>query len=244
MKNKTPVTSSSQPANQDKLGSKREGLSRERVIDTALSIVDRDGLAKLSMRNLGAELGVDPMAVYDYVPNKAALLDGLIDAVMTRLGAADDRMPGEDVTEWFICQFSAFWDEIKAHPNVLPVMESRPITGDSGMQSAEKVLCELRGIGLTLQESLNALTVLTTMTITFARTEEVRAVEEKDPDVRNRLSCFYQELDPAEFPLIVAGVAQAQPRDWKAIFQFALRAFIDGLITQHASNTKKPAKQS
>ena len=36
----------------------------ERVVETALAIVDRDGLDRLSMRRLGAELGVDPMAVY------------------------------------------------------------------------------------------------------------------------------------------------------------------------------------
>ena len=60
----------------------------ERVVETALALVDRDGLDRLSMRRLGAELGVDPMAVYHYIPNKAALLDGLTEAVMNELGIA------------------------------------------------------------------------------------------------------------------------------------------------------------
>ena len=51
----------------------RPALSREYILHTALRIVDRDGPDKLTMRRLGAELGVDPMAVYHYLPNKAAL---------------------------------------------------------------------------------------------------------------------------------------------------------------------------
>ena len=47
----------------------RQPLSRERIVDTALALVDAKGLAALSMRRLGAELGMDPMSVYYYVPN-------------------------------------------------------------------------------------------------------------------------------------------------------------------------------
>ena len=57
---------------------RREPLTRERVLTAALEIVDREGLARLSMRRLGAELGVDPMAVYYHIPNKAALLDAMV----------------------------------------------------------------------------------------------------------------------------------------------------------------------
>lgn len=39
-----------------------ESLNREVLVKTALEIVDRDRLASLSMRKLGAELGADPMA--------------------------------------------------------------------------------------------------------------------------------------------------------------------------------------
>src|SRR5271157_1026364 len=48
-------------------------LTREKIVKAAVRIVDRDGLAALSMRRLGAALGVDPMAIYYHLPNKAAL---------------------------------------------------------------------------------------------------------------------------------------------------------------------------
>ena len=52
----------------------RAGLSRAQVLDAALDLVDRDGVAALSMRRLGAELGVEAMTLYHYLPNKDACL--------------------------------------------------------------------------------------------------------------------------------------------------------------------------
>jgi AcrR family transcriptional regulator len=50
-----------------------EPLSHERIVSTALALVDEKGLPALSMRRLATALGVDPMAIYYYLPNKAAL---------------------------------------------------------------------------------------------------------------------------------------------------------------------------
>jgi AcrR family transcriptional regulator len=58
-----------------------ESLSRERLIEAALALVDEQGLAALTMRRLGAALGVDPMAIYYHVPGKRALLMALVDRV-------------------------------------------------------------------------------------------------------------------------------------------------------------------
>ncbi|HET6357284.1 TetR/AcrR family transcriptional regulator [Streptomyces sp.] len=60
-------------------------LSRERVLATALELVDREGLSALSMRRVGAELGVEAMALYRYAPSKDALLDGLVEALFIEL---------------------------------------------------------------------------------------------------------------------------------------------------------------
>ncbi|WP_432066356.1 TetR/AcrR family transcriptional regulator [Streptomyces sp. C10-9-1] len=76
-------------------------LSRERVLGTALELVDREGLSALSMRRLGAELGVEAMALYRYAEGKEGLLDGLVEAFFTELHArldaaapAEARPPG------------------------------------------------------------------------------------------------------------------------------------------------------
>lgn len=55
----------------------RRRLDRRRILEAALAVVDRHGLEALSMRRLGTELGVDPMAIYHHVDGKDRLLDGL-----------------------------------------------------------------------------------------------------------------------------------------------------------------------
>src|SRR4051794_35847891 len=60
-------------------------LNRERVLTAALVLVDREGLSALSMRRLGAELGVEAMALYRYAASKDALLDGLVEALYLEL---------------------------------------------------------------------------------------------------------------------------------------------------------------
>ena len=70
-----------------------EPLARERIVEAAMKIIDAEGLDALSMRRLGAELGVNPMAAYHYVPNKAALYDLVLEAVMAGVDT-DGHRPG------------------------------------------------------------------------------------------------------------------------------------------------------
>ncbi len=51
-------------------GSVREPLSRARIADAALGLIDRDGSDGLTMRGLGAELGVEAMSLYRYVDGR------------------------------------------------------------------------------------------------------------------------------------------------------------------------------
>jgi AcrR family transcriptional regulator len=65
-------------------GGAKSALSRDRILQAALRIVDADGVEALSMRKLAADLGVNPMSLYHHVANKAALLDGLTRLVTER----------------------------------------------------------------------------------------------------------------------------------------------------------------
>src|SRR5215216_3902704 len=67
----------------------RAGLSRELVLAAARRIADEEGVDRLTMRRLAAELGVLPNALYTYVPDKEALLDALLDALLGDVDAGD-----------------------------------------------------------------------------------------------------------------------------------------------------------
>ncbi|WP_017241003.1 TetR/AcrR family transcriptional regulator [Streptomyces sp. SS] len=101
-------------------------LSRERVLATALQLVDREGLSALSMRRTGAELGVEAMALYRYAAGKDALLDGLVEALYAELEerlAASPESPGwRDELHRIAAETYAV---ALAHPHVAPLLATR-----------------------------------------------------------------------------------------------------------------------
>ena len=63
----------------------RHALTRRRILDAALALVDSEGLKALSMRRLGAALGVEAMSLYHHFPSKEELLDGLVATVLSEV---------------------------------------------------------------------------------------------------------------------------------------------------------------
>lgn len=74
----------------------RVGLTRERVLAAAVSLADDEGLAAVTMRRLGTELGVEAMSLYHHVPGKDGILDGLAAAVMAEVEGAAAALPSVD----------------------------------------------------------------------------------------------------------------------------------------------------
>lgn len=63
----------------------KPALTRDRVLSAAVSIADERGIGALSMRQLGARLGVEAMSLYNHVRNKDEILDGIVEAVVEEI---------------------------------------------------------------------------------------------------------------------------------------------------------------
>jgi AcrR family transcriptional regulator len=74
----------------------RQPLSRAAIVAAAITVIDRDGLERLSMRRLGNELGYEAMALYKHVADKAALLDAVIEAAYAEMTPPDPSDPWDD----------------------------------------------------------------------------------------------------------------------------------------------------
>jgi len=97
----------------------RRRLDRRRILEAALAVVDRDGLEALSMRRLGSELGVDPMAIYHHVDGKDRLYDGIAEllwAEVARPGPGDDPMRALRVLA------HSLRDLFRRHPSAAPLI--------------------------------------------------------------------------------------------------------------------------
>lgn len=102
-------------------------LTRDEIFGKALEIVDAEGTKALSMRHLAAVLGVEAMSLYHHVPNKAALLEGVVNLALSQ--KAPPVPPASAAwRDVVVGAVLGFWRVLVAHPNVLPLMIENPPT--------------------------------------------------------------------------------------------------------------------
>lgn len=123
----------------------RRPLTRDRVVAAAQHLVDRRGLAALSMRRLGAALGVEAMSLYKHVPHKAALLDLVLERVLGDVAPAPPRATWEDRLRHVAHELRRV---ARAHPHVFPLLVTRIPATPRALAPLEALLAALADAGL------------------------------------------------------------------------------------------------
>jgi len=202
----------------------RERLTRERIVRTALEVVDREGLSALSMRRLGAELGVDPMAVYYYIQGKDALLDAIVEAVMSEidLGVDDPEAPTE---ERVLSAAREYRDVLLAHSNTLPILLDRGPRTPAGLRPVELLIGILRDAGLPPNQAGAGMSAIAATVRGTVSMVAGRPIAPLSPD---EMAAFAEQFPAREFPNF-REVALCSP-DADADFEFGIRAFARGLV--------------
>jgi AcrR family transcriptional regulator len=218
------MSANTMDASPDGLRGRGGPLSRERIVTTALAIVDRHGLEALSMRKLATELGVYPTAIYYYIPTKSALLDAIVEAVMSGIDlTADD--PSTTPEERIVRAACVYRDALLAHPNALPLSLSRGPNTPGGMRPVELVLSILRDAGVPPIEvipAMNAIAAAVRGTVGMATDDSALA---RPAEVLAATDRFPEE----EFPRLRE--ALQWPKDyWGADFELGIRALVRGLL--------------
>jgi AcrR family transcriptional regulator len=201
----------------------RPALSRDYIIRTALSIIDRDGLAKLSMRRLGTELGVDPMAVYHYLPNKSALFDGVVEAVYSEIDLADlDRAaPWQEQVGLLLRRLRA---AVRRHPNALPALSTRPAYMPKMLEFGEYALGLLEDAGFTAQLAIDMVNCLGTFTIGHVLAE----VGEPVGGATATPAEVAESVAEGPFPHLAKAFADGYEYRPDEQYELGLRALLDG----------------
>ncbi len=198
----------------------RGTLSREAILEAAETIIDDEGLAALSMRRVGEALGVEAMSLYNHVPSKAALLDGIYERIVGRIEPA----PGLSTwTEHACHQGRALRSVLSAHPNAIPLFASRPATTPDALLRLEKNLATLREAGLDPLQALGVVQIVFAFVVGHALWSLApRSSEEHGMP-------HYESLDPQEFANVRAVAAVFGRYDAEIEFETGLGALVDGL---------------
>ena len=124
----------------------KPALTVDIIVDAAITVADSAGMAGLSMRTVGEQLGRTGMALYTYVPNKNELVDLMYDKVLIELPTEYDLDAGwrTAATAWAW----DYWAFYLKHPWVLQVSQARPVLGPNEYVLLETLLRILFATGL------------------------------------------------------------------------------------------------
>jgi AcrR family transcriptional regulator len=204
-------------------------LERGHIVRTALELVDRDGLDALSMRRLGAELGVDPMAIYYHIPNKQALLEAIVEAVMSEIDLSVDN-PAASPEERVLCAACAYRDVMLAHVNALPILLAHGPATPAAMRPVECLIGILRDAGLPPPEAFAGMQIIAAAVrgavgMGLAPNDAVQRTAE------HRFQSMLRLFQPTEFPYLLEALPYAN-NFFESGFDFGIRILVRGLLTQ------------
>ncbi len=200
----------------------RAPLTRERVLRAAIELADREGIDAISMRRLGAELGVEAMSIYNHVPNKAALLDGIVETVINDIDLPDD------ITDWQACvreMARSYRAAAHAHPNIVPLVATRPFNTVASLKPVEAGFEIFRQAGFEPEAALHAFRTLAGFVTGYTLAETGTFFGEADGDGQLTIA----DLPENDFPRLREVGRFMQSTDHDVEFEFAIDVLITGL---------------
>jgi AcrR family transcriptional regulator len=209
---------------------KREPLSRQRVLETAIKLADERGVAELTMRKLAKELGVEAMSLYNHVANKGDLLDGMVDLVFAEIAppAAGGDWKGE-----LRKRAVSTREALLRHCWAVGEMEGRTSHGPSNLKVHDAVLGCLRAAGFSVEMTVHAYSVQDAYIYGFALQQTDMAPQTPEDfaaEAQRQLVDYADAL--ADYPSlveVVGGYVATAGYDYEREFLFGLDVILDGL---------------
>ena len=185
----------------------RQPLSRELIVDTALAILDQEGMDALSMRRIATELGTGAASLYAHVSNKDELQELLLERVLSQV---PHEVP--DPARWAsqlrdLCRHTV--DALISHNGIAQVALATIVpTGEASFAQAEAMLGLLRASGLPDTHVAVAFDVLSLYLTAYAvEANAVRSGQFSEAEILERtrqLGEYMAALPPDRFPSLLA----------------------------------------
>lgn len=214
----------------------RPRIPLDRIVDTALQIVDEEGADALSMRTLAQRLNSGTATLYRHFANRSDLVAQVIDRMFREVEYnADDfnAKPWQEACKSFAR--NAF-DALRRHPNVAPLLIERIPIGPNAMAGREKIIALLLDSGFEPELAARSYATVARHVLGFAiqLSAPTTAGQTDDAIASNQ----FHGVNPAEFPATVR-VADHMPVPLEVEFEFGLELIINGLAQLHPRGNRR-----
>ncbi len=213
----------------DTVSQRRPPLNRDRVLDGAVALADETGMDGFTIRKLAAVVDVKPMTIYHHIPNKEAIIDGMVDRVFAQIELPP---PGVDWKAAMRLRARSARAVLVRHPWATALMESRSNPGPATLEHHDAVLRCLRQAGFSIQMTAHAYALIDAYIYGFALQEaNLPATGGED---MSALASGIAETFAGRYPHLMEFTTEhvLQPGyDFSNEFEFGLSLILDGLTT-------------
>lgn len=205
---------------------KRQVLSRELVLESAIQLADEFGLEELSMRNLASRLGVEAMSLYNHVKNKDEVLDGIVDLVISKISLP--RIGGDWKKEMKKRAKSAR-EILILHPWVTLLVVSRMNVGESMLTYFDATLGCLYSAGFSLQAADHIINTIDSHIYGFILQELNFPIDPKE--YAKKAEGFLPFLESSPYPHLTNLTKEVISGKYNGLhdFEFGLNLILDHL---------------
>lgn len=204
----------------------RPPIPLERIVATALQIVDEEGADALSMRTLAQRLGSGTATLYRHFGNRAALVAHVVDSVLGEVEFEDDELAATGWREACRVAAQAMFDALGRHRSMAPLLAERIPLGPNSMAIRERCVAALLADGFTPKVAAHACATLARYVLGFGI--QLRGAGGAAQFDEAAASAVFRGADPSQYPA-TARVAEWFPVPLGDEFAFGLDLVLEGL---------------
>jgi AcrR family transcriptional regulator len=191
-------------------------LTRDQILWAAIRIADDEGPEAITLRRISTALGVHVTSLYNHVPTREAITDGIVEVLLTEAKLPTHPVPWE---EWVRHFFAAMGQIATTHPGAFYALEQRPVQGARASASFEIAIGAFVQAGFSTVDAYAAVKTVALLTVGIGL-ERSKAARGEVSETR------LDDLSVHGFPLVRSIAATANPED---AWSFALETIIAGL---------------
>lgn len=193
-----------------------DALNREKIVLTALALLDERGLAAFSVRDLAKAMGVFPAAIYWHVPTRNQLLAAIVAHVLRDL--APPPMP--DWRDWLRALFRRYRAAIRRHPNIAPLIGAQLVSNASlDFAMIEALLGVLSGAGFKEERLVDAFSVVTAAQVGFVTLEFAPPPPEDREEWAEDMQALLRSVPTQHYPLLAENMSRMVNRSFTLRWQ-------------------------
>jgi len=209
-----------------------DALSKERIVEAAIEILDADGEGALTFRALAARLATGAGAIYWHVASKNDLLAAATDDVIARV--MTEVVSGAEPRDAIRAIASGVFDAIDAHPWVGAQLSREPWQ-PAVLQVFEGVGGQLQALGVPERAQFDCASALVNYVLglagQYAAAARLLAPETDRSAFLAAVAARWAQLDPAEYPFMQQMATRLREHDDREQFLAGIDLILAGITT-------------